>query len=523
MPGRQAIPQEAGRIVIGAGTAGCILASRLAQRTSEPVLVLEAGGPYRRILDVPLLGLWASLRNPGRYHWKHRTVGQENLDGRDRWFPAGRIVGGSSSVNAMIYSRGHPASYDRWQMPGWSYGELLPYFRRAEDFEGGATELHGANGPLGVTHGRFRPTLAQAFLAGCEEVGIPRTDDFNRAPHAGAGFYHKSHRRGRRASVARAYVGEVAGQRPLQIVTGATAHRIVIEGGRAVGVEFESGGRVQTVRATREVIVCAGAVKSPQLLQLSGIGPADVLSRHGIPVLAHRPGVGAHLQDHVRVPVVYRVRRPRVGAPLSLPVEALRYVFRRRGLLTSSVADAAAVVRVEDDAFFPDVRIVLSWRIMAERRENLVSLETGLIDPHSRGSVSLRSSDPRDPPRIDPNYLADPFDVRRISKGVEVARAIAGSASCHRFGFREEVAPGPEPLAEHLRRTAMTSFHPVGTCRMGPASEPLAVVDETLKVHEVENLRVVDASIMPTTVSGNAQAPVVAIAERAADLITAEG
>ncbi len=522
MPGRRAIPQEAGRIIVGAGTAGCILASRLARRTSDSVLVLEAGGPYRRILDVPLLGLWASLRNPERYHWEHRTVGQASLDGRDLWFPSGRIVGGSSSVNAMIYSRGHPASYDRWQMTGWSYADLLPYFRRAEDFEDGATEAHGADGPLGVAPGRFRPALANAFLAGCQDVGIPRNDDFNGNSHEGAGFYHKSHRRGRRASVARSYVGEHMTHLRLQIVTGALAHRIVTEAGRAVGVEFEKGGRIHTVRATREVIVCAGAVKSPQLLQLSGIGPADALSHLGIPVLVHRPGVGTNLQDHVRVPLVYRVHRPRVGSPPSLPLEALRYLFRRRGLLTSSVADAAAILPVGDDAPFPDVRTELSWRIAREDAGNLVSLETGLIDPHSHGTVSLRSSDPRDPPRIDPRYLTEPSDSRRIERGMEVARAIANSAPCRQVGFQDEVAPGPAPFSEHLRQHAMTSFHPVGTSRMGPASDALAVVDAALKVHGVERLRVVDASVMPTTVSGNAQAPVVAIAERAADLIISE-
>ena len=404
---------ESDYIVVGGGTAGCVVAARLAGRGCS-VTLLEAGGPYSRVLDIPLVGLWAWLRRPQRYSWTHWTVPQSSLGGRSVWYPGGRIVGGSSAINAMIDCRGHRSSYDRW--------------------------------------------------------GV-----------------------------------------------GAHVSRILIERERAVGIEYLHGGGVHTARAGREVILCAGTVKSPQILQLSGIGPAQDLRRQGVSVVVDLPGVGANLQDHVRVPIMFRVARRRYTFLPALLAASPRYLLRRRGLLASNVADAAAIVRTAASAEVPDLRVVFIWRAMPEQPGTLVAFETGLIDPHSRGHVRLASADPSKGPLIDPNYFADPRDRTRMEIGIELARRIAQTSACREAGINAEFLPADRPLAEHIRENAASSYHPVGTCRMG--SDEMAVVDPELRVMGVGALRVVDASVMPTTVTGNAQAAVLAIAERATDLL----
>ena len=504
---------EAEFVVIGGGTAGCIVAARLAE-AGHSVIVLEAGGIYRRVLDVPLIGLWAWLRRPAHYVWAHTTEPQPHLAGRQLGYPSGKIVGGSSAVNAMIYSRGHPRSYDRWNLPGWTYADLLPYFRRSEDHENGASSCHGAGGPIGVSPSRFSHPLGQAFLDGWTSLGVPPNPDFNAARSDGAGFYNLSHRHGRRCSAAR----YVARSHPkLRIFTRTLATRIVFDGTRAVGVECLHGDQPATVRASREVILCAGAAKSPQLLMLSGIGPANELRELGIPILADLPGTGANLRDHVRVPVIFRANRRRYTALPDLAVAGIQYALTRRGLLTSNTADCAAIFRVGDAAEVPDIRIVFSWRAMPEQRGTLVSFETGLIDPHSVGRVSLASASPLDKPRIDPNYLAQPADLSRLQRGIELARSVAATPACRAAGIAGEFLPAAAPLEEHIREHALSAYSPVGTCRIG--TDRMAVVDLELRVRGVTGLRVVDASVMPTTVSGNAQAGVIAIAERAADIL----
>jgi choline dehydrogenase len=510
-------------VVIGAGTAGCVVASRLAASAAS-VCLLEAGGPYRRELDVPLVSLWAWLRQPSRYCWQNVTAPQTALEGRGIAWPAGRLVGGSSAINAMIYCRGHPASYDRWMhnvgtppgAPAWSYRALLPYFRKAEDFEDGASDWHGAGGPLGVSSTRYVNDLAAAFLAGCSEVGIPPTADFNAERADGAGFLQLTQRNGRRTSSANYLKGLPAARAPTLRV-GATVRRIVFEDGRAAGVDCVMAGRIGFLRAEREVILCAGTVRSPQLLMLSGIGPADALRRLEIPVVVDSGGVGANLQDHVRIPVARVLARPRPTLPGALLKAGAQYVFARKGLFTSNVADAAAILRLDASHATPQVRIVCRWRILPEHPANIVDFEVVAIDPASRGSVSLASSDFADPPRIDPGYLTASSDALALAGGVEFARAIAHSAACRAVGLGDEVLPGAEPLSVHIQRRADTAYHQVGTCRLG--SDALAVVDPWLRVRGVDRLRVADASVMPTTVAGNAQAAVFAIAERAAEWI----
>jgi choline dehydrogenase-like flavoprotein len=516
-------------VVVGAGTAGCVVGARLASAFgASSVCVLESGGPYRRELDIPLVSLWAWLRRPARYCWQDVTEPQAELAGRRIEWPAGRLVGGSSAINAMIYCRGHPASYDRWQecvgatpgAPEWNYRALLPWFRKAEDFEHGASAWHGSDGPVGVSTTRHRTELAEAFLAGCGEIGIPRSADFNADEPEGAGYLQLSQRHGRRASAAR-YAQEAAGTTAPTLRLGTTVRRIVFERGRAIGVECATAGGVELIRAEREVILCAGAVRSPQLLMLSGIGPADALRRLGIAVVADAGGVGANLRDHLRIPVAHILERPRPTRVPALLRAGVEYATARKGLLASNVADAAAILRPDAAQPVPQVRIVCRWRVLPEHPANVVDFEVVAIDPASRGRVTLASADFADPPRIDPGYLTEACDRIALERGAGVARAIARSAACRTAGLRDEVLPGAGPLIDHIRSRADTAFHPVGTCRLG--ADALAVVDPWLRVRGAEGLRVVDASVMPTTVAGNAQAAVLAIAERAADWMVRDG
>jgi choline dehydrogenase len=510
-------------VVVGAGTAGCVVASRLAAGGAS-VALLEAGGPHRPILDVPMLSLWAWLRRPARYCWQDHTEPQAALDGRRVFWPAGRLVGGSSAINAMIYCRGHRGSYDRWQgaaadgsdAPAWGYDALLPYFRRSEDFEGDASPQHGTGGPIGVSASRHRTALADAFVRGCAELGIRRTDDFNADGGDGAGYLHVTQRHGRRTSSAR-YLSEPPGAGAPTALLRTAARRIVFARGRATGVETDG----PVLHAAREVILSAGAVRSPQLLMLSGVGPGDALRDLGIPVVADRPCVGENLQDHVRVPVAYEYAARRPTAPAALARQAIRYALTRRGLFASNVADAAAIVRLDAGRAIPDLRIVHRWRVLPEHPTCVVDFEVVAIDPASCGRVTLASADPAAAPRIDPGYLTAAADADVLRRGVDLARAIATTASCRAAGIRGEVLPSATPTLAHVRQHASTAFHPVGTCRLG--SDADAVVDPWLRVVGVDGLRIVDASVMPTTVAGNAQAAVYAIAERAADLIRANG
>ena len=509
-------------VVVGAGTAGCVVACRLAAGAS--VALIEAGGPYHRLLDVPLLSLWAWLRKPARYCWQDWTEPQPALDGRRIYWPAGRLVGGSSAINAMIYCRGHGASYDRWQhlagdqadTPAWNYEALLPYFLRGEDFEGDESVHHSTGGPIGVSASRHPTVLAEAFLRGCDELGIRRTDDFNSGMPDGASYLHVTQRCGRRTSSARyLHPGPDLGLPTAWV--GSPVTRIVFERGRATGVEVAASGGYNVIHAAREVILCAGVVRSPQLLMVSGVGPADALRSLGINVVADRPGVGHNLQDHVRVPVVYECAGPRPTSPAGLLRGAIQYAVTRGGLFASNVSDTAAIVRLDAAREIPDMRILCRWRVLPEHPAWLVDFAAVAIDPASRGQVTLVSADPMRPARIDPGYLTAPADTAVLRRGVDLARAIAATAACRAAGIGAEVLPGAGRTLAHIRQHADTAFHPVGTCRLG--GDAGAVVDPWLRVVGISGLRVVDASVMPTTVAGNAQAAVLAIAERAADFI----
>jgi len=506
-------------VVVGAGTAGCAVAARLAEDPRVSVALLEAGRAPPRILSIPLVGLWAWLRRPARYCWEDWTVPQSELAGRRIWWPAGRLVGGSSAINAMVYSRGHPRSYERWSpagTPDWSFETLLPYFRRAENNERGASSFHGVGGPLDISEARYPHELAQAFIAGCREVGIPATDDFNGLQPNGAGFYQLTQRRGVRSSTAD-YLSRLPGGRRVTLFLGARARRVCFDRLRATGVQYQAAAGTLELRAAREVILSAGVVRSPQLLFSSGIGPAAVLRRFGIPVIAESVGVGAGLQDQVRVPVAFVLDRPRATRFAALLLAGVKYLASRRGLLASNVCEAAAILPPDPPHAGSSLRIACRWRVLPERPETLVDFEVALLEPTSRGVLSFESGDPFAAPSIDPRYLAEPADREALQYGIELARRIAGSAPCRDAGIRAELLPGNNGTMAHLRRHADTAFHPVGTCRFGADTE--AVVDRRLRVRGVEALRIVDASVLPATVAGNAQAAVLAVAERAADLI----
>ena len=509
-------------VIIGGGPAGCVLAARLSERSDLSVLLLEAGGPYQRILSIPLVG----MRKIHTLSWKYQTSPQSHLGSRRLALPFGKLIGGSSSINAMMYVRGTPAAYDRWAElgnPGWGFSDLLPYFRKSERFEDGASAYHGDRGPIYVSHPRFRAPFSSAFVAACLEIGIPGTDDFNGSAPEGAGFYDVMQNRGVRSAAAKAYLGPAKHRANLRIMPHANVQRILINHGCATGVEFlDAHGQTQRVSADREVILSAGSLNSPKLLMLSGIGPADPLQALGIPCMLDLPGVGANLQDHPRVPVLYETSQRSPGAKLHWPGAVARYAFNRTGVLASNCCESGALVRSHAGVPIPDLQFVTHFQ--SHQYPGVVDLQFNLAHVHSRGRVSLTSADPQTAPKIDPNFLSDPADVLAAIAGIRLARKIAATSRLQAFPLTREILPGADlqsdaQLHAYCQSMAETSYHTIGTCRMG--TDAMAVVDPNLRVHGLNQLRVVDASVMPELPNGNTCAPTYMIAEKAADLILA--
>jgi choline dehydrogenase len=511
-------------VIIGAGAAGCVLASRLSEDHDAQVLLVEAGGGYpHKTQSMPL----TSLLFISRYAWPHRTIQQAALSHRQIALPMGRVVGGSSAINAMIYTRGNSRSFDRWKEAGnlgWGYREVLPYFKRAEDFQEGPSEFHGVGGPISVGRPRHSAPFSDAFVQAGGECGLSKNPDFNGQVQDGVGHYHVTQRRGKRVSAA-AYLARARRRQNLRIVTSAQVTRILLDGRVAVGVEFVAAGKVEQVRAEREVILSAGAFGSPTILMLSGIGPADHLHRVGVVPRMDLPGVGSNLADHLRLPVMYKSSRPPSfegvqSAQDILPALSayVRYSLFRSGPLVSNMCEAGGFVRIlrRDE---PDLQFVTHWR-------EPVDFEPCLVGPRSRGTVRLRTTDPTQPPAIDPRYLTDRNDVTLLVEGIKLSRELARTKAMNDFGLREEVLPGTDlqsvsELERYVMANARTCFHPVGTCKMASSMDREAVVDSELRVHGVESLRVVDASIMPNIVSGNTCAATIMIAERASSLLRA--
>ena len=519
-------------IVVGAGSAGCALAARLSEDPLVRVALLEAGGSDDSVLIRAPAGLAVLL--PTRLHnWAFKTVPQPGLGGRCGYQPRGRTLGGSSSINAMLYVRGHPSDYDHWAElgnRGWSFSEVLPYFRRAENnTEFGETPLHGAGGPLGVSRQRSPSPLNEVFLAAAAANGLPNIADCNTGDQFGSFLYQVT----QRCSAARAYLQPNAGRANLTILTRAQAARILFDGRRATGIECHLGRERRELHARREVILSAGAFGSPQLLMLSGIGDPQELQRHGIPVLHAAPGVGKNLQDHIDYIQSYRARSDTdtIGLSVRFAGRLARAVpewrNHRTGTLTTVYAESGAFLRSSPSVAVPDLQLIFVIGLADDHNRKLhlghgFSCHVTVLRPRSRGTVALRSRDVHDPPLIDPRFFADESDLALMMEGARKQRKILESEPFDPYRGRMlyEVAQGDDQALERdIRARADTQYHPVGTCRMGPKDDPMAVVDERLRVRGVEGLRVVDASIMPTLIGGNTNAPSIMIGEKAADLL----
>jgi len=520
-------------IVVGAGSGGAPVAARLAESGRHRVLLLEAGPASRSPwLHIPVG--YAKTYLDERVNWKYQTEPLPELGGRTMYWPRGRVLGGTSAINGLIYMRGVASDYDHWRQlgnGGWSFDDVLPFFRKAERNQRGADALHGGDGPQGVSDVRWRTPLAEAYIAACRQAGLPANDDFNGTSQEGVGYYQHTVWRGRRISTASAYLK----RRPanLEIRTGVQVERVAIEDGRAVGVVWRGGG----ARALAEVVLAGGAINSPQLLLLSGIGPGEELQAFGIPVRRELPGVGQNLQDHLQARSVYRAARrgtlnDALASPWAKAVSGAEWLLLRRGPLTNGAGLVGVFLKTRPEVAEPDVQLHFipfsTDRFGTGFHEHPgFNVVMNPSRPESRGRVRLKSPDPLAHPAIEPNYLSAPADVRTMLDGLRWVRKIAEQPALRPW-IAEELQPGKAMESEaalegFLRQVAHTIFHPSGTCRMGPAGDRGAVVDERLRVRGVGGLRVADASIMPTLVSGNTNAPCIMIGEKCAAMMLEDG
>ncbi|WP_067491623.1 GMC family oxidoreductase [Actinomadura hibisca] len=511
-------------IVVGAGSAGCALAARLSEDGAVRVALVEAGGPDdKREIHVP--AAFPKLFKTA-YDWDFHTVKQPGLDNRELYWPRGRTLGGSSSLNAMMWVRGHRADYDGWGVPGWSYDEVLPYFRRLEGRVGSnAGGVYGTDGPLTVSEQRDPNEATRAFLAACDAAGIPRLPELNGPDNEGCALTPVSQRRGRRWSAADAYLRPARKRRNLTVATGVHVARVLIEDGRAVGIEDRDGRRV---RAAREVVLAGGAIGSPQLLMLSGVGDAGHLREVGIEPVADRPAVGGHLRDHLAVPVLRHCPRPVTLTSADTTANVARYLLLRRGPFTSNVGEAVVFARSDPAQPAPDLELIFApvpyvAHGLVPPTEHGLTVGVILLRPESSGRIRLASADPAAAPLIDPGYLTGEGDLRRLLTGIGMAEDLLGTEPLAGYAG-EPMAPYPggtdeQALAAYARGNAETLYHPTGTCRMGVDAD--SVVDERLRVRGVEGLRVADASVLPEIVRGHTNAPAIMVGEKAADLIRA--
>jgi choline dehydrogenase len=520
-------------IIAGAGSAGCVLANRLSANGRYSVLLLEAGtkdtNPW---IHVPL-GYFKTMHNP-KTDWCYMTEPCEGLGGRSIQWPRGKVLGGSSSINGLIYIRGQPEDYDHWRQlgnTGWAFNDVLPYFKKSESNEMGGDDIHGADGPLKVSNSRAQRKLCDMFIDAAGAAGIPRTDDLNGLVQDGIAYPQQTTHRGLRCSTAVAYLRPAQSRSNLSVETRAHVEKVLFEGKRATGIQYRTPSGTKKVRAGREVILAMGSIGSPQILMTSGVGPASHLRDHNIDVVHDLAGVGSNLQDHLQIRLVYRINQPlslndEVRNPLRKAMMGLNWAFRRRGPLTFAASPLSAFVKSDPKMATPDLQYFmqpLSADSPGEGLHKFSAFSTSFcqLRPESAGHLELKSADPHVYPAIHPNYLASETDRQAVIAGMKITRKII---SCEPLAsiMEEELYPGKDiqsndELLEAGRATSQTIYHPIGTCKMG--SDAKAVVDQSLRVHGLEGLRVVDASIMPTVPSGNTNAPTIMVAEKASDII----
>ncbi|MGH8665484.1 MAG: GMC family oxidoreductase [Burkholderiales bacterium] len=537
-------------VIVGAGSAGCVLANRLTASGKHSVLLLEAGEDERWMwIRIPA-GV-AHILTGERAIWRFQTEPDEKVGGRGIFWPRGRALGGSSAVNGMIWVRGDPLEYDHWASlgnAGWAYADVLPYLKRMECYALGDPQYRGREGPMHITRYIDRDPLSEGYHAAACQAGIPATADYNGPVFEGIGYLQYNTRRGRRRHTADNYLRPAMKRPNLKVATGALAQRVELEDNRAVGITYRQGDALHTVRVRREVLLAAGAIQSPQILELSGIGNAEVLQRAGVAVVHHAPGVGENLRDHLHVRLAFETTlditlNAILRSPFLRAKMGARWLFLGRGLMSTSSATMMAIARSRADLPRPDIKMQLHQLSMASshyadnRNARSLADRMGLdaypgfsvgtycLRPESRGSVHIRSAEASDPPRIHANYLGAEEDAHTLVSALKMIRKIAAQPALAQYIVRE-TRPGPEAhsddeLLDHIRKTGQTSYHPIGTCRMG--SDKLAVVDAKLRVHGVQGLRVCDASIMPTMVASNTNAPSIMIGEKASDMVLADG